>query len=505
MMVFSLISKASQLHGQYRERADAAMARRKARKLKRQLETNETSQTFDTDTAVTKAVLQDAGLRDPDGIYIGIKDGQPLFWPHDGHLHMYGLPGVGKGRDIGMANMVHLAGRYSTVVTDIDGEYARATAPFREECGDEVVIINPEVRFGLRNDCFNPLQALIDAAANNQLARVIRYARQLALILIPDKQGDKNDTGWIQQGARNRALIPLMVHLAVERPALCTLPYIYSVLAKGPWELIREVAEHTSNAFVLGRLSRLHNELKTDAQKQVFWQVDAAAEALEFFEPGTPFADAVSSNQVDFTRAKKKVTAVYVVISSDILEDAAPYLAMLINVAIDQIADASGPVPTVILADEFANLPRIPVFLKAIRLYRKRGLQIYTMAQSRGALEERYGRAGVADLEANAAVLQFLSTDTSTARDIEAWSGTKTVFSTGMNASERMLESGNVSGQETRVPRIPSSEVSSMQDDEQVLRIQGVGTFMANRAPWWEIHPWNDGRILDLRSMLDVR
>lgn len=504
-MVVSLIRGAMGLHRRYREHADAATARRKARKLKRQLEANETTNTFDTETAVTKASVREAGLLEPYGPYIGIHEGRPLFWPHDGHLHTYGLPGIGKGRDIGMPNMVHLAGKYSTVATDVDAEYARATAAFREACGDTVVIINPEERFGLRNDPFNPLQPLIDVARRGQMHRVIRYARQIALIALPDQKGAKGDTGWVREGARDKVLIPLMVHLAVDRPELCTLPWIYSLLAKGAWELLEEVYKHTDIPFVLSRMTRLHNELKNDAGKQVFWQVDEAAKALEFFEPGTPFAKSVSSNQVDFSRLKKEVTAVYVVISSDVLEDAAPYLAMLINVAIDQIADASGPIPTLILADEFANLPRIPVFLKAIRLYRKRGLQIWTFAQSRGALEERYGRTGVADLEANAAVLQFLSTDTSTARDIQAWSGTRTAFSTGMNASERLFDSGNVSGQETSLPRLSSAEVKSMKDDQQVLAIQGIGTFMANRAPWWEIHPWNDGRIKDLRSMPDVR
>lgn len=71
------------------------------------------------------------GMLDPQGLFLGALQGQPIFYPGDAHLLNYGLTRSGKGRDIILPNLAHALNRDRT---DGKGLAQDAPAPKQEEC-----------------------------------------------------------------------------------------------------------------------------------------------------------------------------------------------------------------------------------------------------------------------------------------------------------------------------------------------------------------------------------
>lgn len=129
---------------------------------------------------------------------------------------------------------------------------------------------------------------------------------------------------------------------------------------------------------------------QNEAPKQFEAYKEDAISALASFEPGKTLAASTAANDFDFGVLKTAPHTVYLIAPSEKLEAVAPWVSLVLNHAIEAIAGTRGPLRTTFLLDEFPQLPPAPAIMKALRLYRGKGIQLWFYAQGRFSLEGRW-------------------------------------------------------------------------------------------------------------------
>lgn len=100
------------------------------------------SGTFGEAAFATLDECAQAGLLQARGLYLGLLDGQPLFYSGKAHLLTVAPARQGKGINVVIPNLLHFQG--SVFVTDPKGELAAVTAAHRaERLGQKVYVLNP--------------------------------------------------------------------------------------------------------------------------------------------------------------------------------------------------------------------------------------------------------------------------------------------------------------------------------------------------------------------------
>ena len=144
--------------------------------------------------------LEDAaaeGMLDPQGLFLGGLEGEPLFYNGDAHLLNYALTRSGKGRDIVLPNLAHVFNR-SLVVNDIkDGENAYASADHRKANGHRIIAINPHGLLNAPSFKLNPFQRIINKGARGE--SITEDSLQLCMSLVPPIQGEGK---WVAAGSK---------------------------------------------------------------------------------------------------------------------------------------------------------------------------------------------------------------------------------------------------------------------------------------------------------------
>src|SRR5690606_8682698 len=241
-----------------------------------------------------------AGLCDPRGLYLGVLDGQPLFYSGKAHLLTAAPARQGKGINVVIPNLLHFQG--SVFVTDPKGELAAVTAAHRaERLGQKVYILNPWGLHGLPQHRCNPLQPLRDAANDPALIRgVADEAKALALQLLPEPEDSRNR--YFREGART-ILRAVMLHLATRgAPATCTLPEMWRVLSNTK-RIEKLVDQMTASDALFGMVADLGQDLAYQLEDNPDQFADfrqGAIQALDIFDPVGFLGAAVSGSDVDF-------------------------------------------------------------------------------------------------------------------------------------------------------------------------------------------------------------
>jgi len=88
----------------------------------------------------------------------------------------------------------------------------------------------------------------------------------------------------------------------------------------------------------------------------------------------------------------------------------APWISLIVNYAVETIARERGPLRTCFFLDEFPQLPPAPAIMKALRLYRGKGIQLWFFSQGRYSMEGRWSRDAVKEFEDQAAIVTMTET-----------------------------------------------------------------------------------------------
>ena len=147
-----------------------------------------------------------------------------------------------------------------------------------------------------------------------------------------------------------------------------------------------------------------------------------------------------------------------------------------------------GPVRTTIIADEFANFPRAQVTIKALRLYRSRGVRLWTFVQDRNGYRQYKEEGSHQPFEENSISICWGIRDSQHLRDIQDRAGYNSVLVPGTNASAGITaDTAGLSGGEQLTPVLPMSDAAKICDGKAILDIPGSGIGIIKRPFWWEI------------------
>ena len=156
---------------------------------------------------------------------------------------------------------------------------------------------------------------------------------------------------------------------------------------------------------------------------------------------------------------------------------------------------------TIIGPELWAQLPPMPGLMKALRLYRGRGIQLWLFCQGRFSLQERFPPEVVKEIEDQVDVLQLFSPEEpSLLKDIETWSGKTTVAIRGINRNGGQVEGLSMGISEQARPVLQAEDIRLLGDRRQLLKLPGFPLFVADRIPFYEIDPFRD-RLGDVREV----
>lgn len=442
----------------------------------------------------------DANLIDPSGLFLGAMDNRMLYLNSDGHHLVYARAGGGKGVTSAQPNLAHYMG--SMFVIDVkDGELHYSSAEHRARTlGHQVYTLDP---WGIRGKSTNanPLHRLGEIVAGGRL--IDDEADEITLILLPKSKGEAGENGWVRKGAR-RLLSARMKYLAYTDRARLTLPDLWRFINCSDADLEAAFEEMIQCGYedVAGASSAMASVFK-EAPKQFEAYRAESIDALAAFSPGSALARATMTNDIDFGEMKHAPITVYLCVPSSKLGVAAPWIAMILNHAIEQIAAATGPKKVRFLIDEFAQLPApIPAVMKALRLYRGRGILLSMYCQGRFSLRDAgYSEAAIKEIEDQAACLQMWGVeDPSLLKDIEYWSGNTSIVQVRPSHSGGPVATSSLGRTEVKRPVLQAEDIRRIGEGQEIIKLPGFPLFVIDRIPYWRVTPWKS-QIRDVRDL----
>jgi len=348
----------------------------------------------------------DAGMLNPAGLFLGALDGWLLYHNGDGHHLVYARAGGGKGVSSAQPNLAHV--KDSLFVIDVkDGELHFSSAEHRAKTlKHRVVTLDP---WGIRGDKpirANPLHRLGELARRG---RIDDEADEIALILLPKGKADSGESAWAVKGAR-RMLTMRMKYLAYCEPDKLTLSNLWRFFNCADEELIAafDAMIDCGHEDVAGPAAA-NKSVFLEASKQFEATRSECIDVLNAFTPGSVLASATDGNDIEFGEMKHRHMTVYLCVPSAKLGVAAPWIAITLNHGIEQIAAETGPDKVRFLIDEIAQLPApIPAVMKALRLYRGRGILLSMYCQGRFSLQDAgYKEAAIKEIEDQSSCIQM--------------------------------------------------------------------------------------------------
>lgn len=441
-----------------------------------------------------------ANLFDANGLFLGAFEGRLLFFNGDGPLLTYLRVGGGKGRDLLLTNLAHVRSRSLVAVDTKDGENAFGSADHRSDgLGIPCEFLDPFGISGRRTTRINPLQRLIEIAAGGR--GIDTEAGEAAQTLLPPPAKPGGDA-WVRRGAL-RLVTTRLEYLAHFEPELCTL--------SGLWRFVNSSREDMATAFAMMATCGIESiERKAKALEATFdgapKQFEAyksdVSDALDAFEPGKALDVATSAHEFDFAKLKHQPHTVYLILPAEKIGVAASWVSLILNHAIEAIAKEPGPVRTTFLLDEFPQLPPAPAILKALRVYRAKGIQLWFFAQGRFSMEGKWSRDAVKEFEDQAAIMTLRAVfEPDLVRDIELWSGNETILMSGVSHNGGTVETAGANLGEAKRAVLQSEDIVGLGPTRQIIRVSGMPRLMvADSVPFFAVSPWKD-QIRDVRAL----
>ncbi|MFP7673498.1 type IV secretory system conjugative DNA transfer family protein [Marivita sp. S0852] len=431
-----------------------------------------------------------AGLLDPNGLYLGTLDGEPLFFSGKSHLLTVAPARQGKGIGTVIPNLLHFQG--AVIVTDPKGELAAVTAQHRaERFGQKVVVLNPWGLNGLPQQRINPLQELIYLASDVTLQRGLTdKVKAIALQLLPEPEDQKNR--FFREGSRT-AIRFVLLALAMLHPERCTLPEVWRVLANQ--RKLRELGTKARESMVLGGvLSELADDLLAtmeDSPDQFADFRTGAVQALDVYAPGGYLADAVSGSGVDLADLKNGDVSVYLAFPQERIASHGAALGLIVNEAISAVSRADGAGEVLFMLDEFANLGKLDGLAGNLTGLPGLGIRLWMVVQELAELTRLYGPNTAKTILSQSEVQQFFAVnDHDLAEKLSKRMGQRTVKTRSLNLGKSEDEDIGESLGETGQPLMRPEEIMQMDRSDQLIFAGGGKPIRAQRPPFWFVDPW---------------
>lgn len=354
-----------------------------------------------------------------------------------------------------------------------------------------MIVLDPWGTTGHPSAKVSPLHRLVEIVEAG--GEIDAEADEIALILLPPGKADAGDNSWVRKGAR-RLLSMRMKYLAYEAPLRLRLSELWRFVNASDGQLQAAFADMRGSPRedVAGAAAYMLSVM-LEAPKQFEAYRSECIEALASFFPGSSLDRATSENTFDLGMMKERPTTVYLCVPSSKIGVAAPWLAMILNHAIEEVAAHEGSAKVRFLVDEFAQLPApIPAVMKALRLYRGRGILMTLYCQGRFSLQDAgYSQAAVKEIEDQAACIQMWGIeDPSLIRDVSYWSGNTSVVQVNPSHNGGQVAQGSMGRGEQKRPVLQVENIRRINDGRQIIKLPGFPLFVTERAPYWQVEPW---------------
>ncbi|MFD0986237.1 type IV secretory system conjugative DNA transfer family protein [Methyloligella solikamskensis] len=436
--------------------------------------------------------LQASGLTHPAGLFLGAQDGVPLFYDGKAHLLTVAPARQGKGITVVIPNLLHFQG--SVFITDPKGELAAVTAAHRAQTfGQKVIVLNPWGLHGLPQHRFNPLQGLVEAAADEHLRRgLIEDASAIALQLVPEPNDAKNR--YFREGSR-KILRALMLHFATRgQPEKCTLPEL--------WRTIQNVTRLKDTLIAMAGSEALHgvvadfasdlSAVMADTPEQFGDFREGAAQAVSIFDPNGYVGESVMGSDFSFRELKTGKVSIYLVIPPDRIATHGAWLGLLTKQAIDAVGRTQGSSPVLFMLDEFANMGKLAGLAESLTALPGLGVRVWMIVQELADLRRVYGRETTETIASQAEVKQFFAVQNpELAKALSSQLGTRTMktksFNLGREADDQVGETLGETGR----PLLSADEIRQLPAIKQLLLVKSLPPVLADKVAFWDVAPWN--------------
>lgn len=429
--------------------------------------------------------------------YFDQKCRTPLFYPHDSHLILCAPAGSGKGRDILIPALLDQhSSRRSCVVIDPKGQLCAVTAHYRARMGQRVFVLNPfrilpESFRGLIHVGFNPLlmldpKSLSFGADCDSLAEAIVY----------DEGGDGR---FFADSARQLVSGVIMALVLYAPSHHRNLVRVLEIIT-GPsfFEFAHDVTKK-GNMMVSARLARF-TAAKASEDRTLIGVLETARTAVGFIS-NDAIANSLAANdngpELRFADLKNTPATVYLILPTEYLSTSAKWFRLVVAAAVaDLLHGGRGPIPTLALLDEFAQLGTLKIMSDIMGVGRGYGLQLWPVLQDLNQLEELYPKRWQTFLANSGAQIFFAPRDQKTAEYCSARCGVTEIHTQARSVSEsawgpkQTVQNIGVStsyGQAVR-PLLHPHEVAQLGGGEMLVFAENVaGVIRAGRRSYLEM------------------
>jgi len=336
-----------------------------------------------------------AGLRARQGILLGRAGDGVLISDGPEHVMLYAPTRTGKGVGVVIPNLLAWPG--SVVVLDIKRENFAATAGYRTECGQRVLLFDPLAWDG-RTTRFNPL-GHID---RNDPVAVIDELQRIATMLFPAH--GQADPFWSE--AARTGFIGVGAYVAGSPPLPFTLGEIFRQLTEGDPRLALpkqvEARRREGRPLSAPCVSALRDFCATSENTFASIRQSITSRMGLWLNPVVDTA--TSASDFDLRDLRRGRLSLYLGASPDNMLRIAPLYSLLFQQLID-LNSRSLPGPddqsVLVLLDEFARLGAAPILAHAFSWVAGYGLRLLPVIQSPAQLRGLYGPDLTQDILSN--------------------------------------------------------------------------------------------------------
>ena len=446
--------------------------------------------TYGSSRWASKTEIEQAGLFNPAGVFLGTLKGRYL--RHDGPEHVMCFAPTRSGKGVGLVIPTLLSWPHSAVIHDIKGENWQLTAGWRAKFS-HCLLFNPTDPASAK---YNPLLEV------RKGANEVRDVQNIADILVDPEGALERRNHW--EKTSHALLVGVILHVLYAERAK-TLACVAAFLSDPSRSFERTLRVMMStNHLGTEEAPRVHpvvaqaaRELINKSENERSGVLSTAMSFLGLYRDPT-VAETTSACEwriADLMDAERPVSLYLVIPPSDISRTK-PLVRLILNQIgrrlTERLEGQRGKRhchQLLMMLDEFPALGRLDFFESALAFMAGYGVRSFLIAQSLNQISKAYGDNN-AILDNCHVRIAFASNDERTAKRISDSLGTATELRAQRNyAGHRLapwLAHVMVSRQETARQLLTPGEVMQLPADEEIVMVSGQPPIRAKKLRYFE-------------------
>ena len=362
----------------------------------------------------------------------------------DTHSLIIGTTRSGKSRHVVLQSIgvTAMAGE-SMILSDPKGELYCYTSPYLKALGYEVITIdfkNPS-----RSNRYNFLQPVLDAVHMGDLSLAVSSARDIATLLVPDKENTSTDPLWTNGERAILTVAILAVCLEISNPRWQNLDnarHFIGTMCAAPTDPKQELPliSYLEKLPENSPLRRAMAIAKISPEKMRGSFYSSGLTTLDLFAD-EPIHDMTAVTDFDHLATGDRKRAIFVILpdeKSTYYPLASLFVFQQYQLLVRRADENGGRLPRRVefFLDEFGNFVRIPDMDKAITVGGGRGCRFHLFVQDTTQIYEKYGEKLGKTMTSNCETWVYLYTKNGdTIQEIGQALGKYTVKSPSLSAS----------------------------------------------------------------------